>query len=111
KTCIPSGLAATQGKKVLANPAMPPTVIGALQVAPPSFDSVNLIRAVAGVPSSLAQTTYSAPLCWLTSTAGKLSSRKLDPGNGLGMSLTAATGIGPLKLVPPSCETATTCSE
>jgi len=36
---------------------MPPTVIGALQVAPPSFDSVNLIKAVGGVPSSLAQTT------------------------------------------------------
>src|SRR5712691_9758227 len=52
-----------------------------------------------------------APVTWLTSAEGKLLSRKLDPGNGLGMSLTAATGIGRLKLTPPSCETATRISE
>src|ERR1700752_2494465 len=52
-----------------------------------------------------------APVTWLTSAEGKLSSRKLDPGRGLGMSLTAATGIGRPKLAPPSCEMATSCSE
>ena len=107
----PSGLAATDGKNALATPAAPPTVFGVVQLSPPSPDSVNLINAVGGVPSSLAQTTYSAPVCWLTSAEGKLLSRKLDPPSGLGMSLTAATGIGPPNVSPPSCETATSCSE
>src|SRR5215469_15832043 len=91
--------AADQGKNW--SPAPPPMAIGADQVAPPLAE--RMYTTSASVPFQLDHTTCSVDPS--SASAGKLSSRHVAPGSGLGMSLIGAMSLV-LKVVPPLWETA-----
>src|SRR5712691_7509985 len=92
-------LAATHGKNW--SPGPPPMVTGLAQVAPPSVERMYTTSAL--VPFQLDHTTCSVEPS--SASAGKLSSRKVAPGSGLGMSLIGAMSLV-VNVAPPSVETA-----